>query len=93
MMVRMYQNENDGRAKDGLAVALAAACDDGVISDILDLARNPSHGPSRLLLLSALERHSGSSPDWMLELESDPGLADEVRVIRRRQQSTRKRGK
>ena len=44
---RLYQDERDARVKDGLAVALAAAADDEVIRDVIALARDIRHGPSR----------------------------------------------
>lgn len=56
VLTRLYRDEQDKRAKDGLPVAIAAAADDDVISDVIALARDTRHGPSRLLLLSALER-------------------------------------
>lgn len=57
---RLYSDEQDLEVKDALAVALAAIADAEVIDEIIALARDGRHGPSRLLLLSALERSSDS---------------------------------
>ena len=53
VLLQQYTDEEDGRAKDGLAVALAAAADEDVIGDVISLASQSKHGPSRLLLLRA----------------------------------------
>lgn len=81
----LYRDEQDERAKDGLAVAIAAAADDEVISDVIALARDTQHGPSRLLLLSALERSADRRARATLtDLGTDPELRKEIRVILRR---------
>lgn len=50
-LVRLYRQEAPGTdAKDGLAVALAAASDDEVVDEVISLARDSAHGESRLLL-------------------------------------------
>jgi hypothetical protein len=46
VLTRLYRNEEDDRAKDGLAVAIAAVSDDEVIGDVIDLARDTRHGPA-----------------------------------------------
>ena len=56
LVTRMFQEEPAERAKDGLAVAISASADDDVIDDVIALARDRRNGPSRLLLLRALER-------------------------------------
>lgn len=72
-------------AKDGLAVALAAASDDEVIGDVIELARDERHGASRLLLLGALKRSKDPRAHSALEqLEADPELTKEVRRIMKR---------
>lgn len=88
-LVRLYRSESNERTKDGLAVAIAAVADDEVIVDMIALARETQHGPSRLLLLSALERsRDPRARTTLVQLESDPELTEEVQVILRR----RKRG-
>jgi hypothetical protein len=56
-LVELYCPEPaDTNAKDGLAVALAAASDDEVIDELISLARDSAHGASRSLLLRGLKR-------------------------------------
>lgn len=71
--------------KDGLAAAIAAAADDKVIGDVIDLARDARHGSSRLLLLSALERSADPrARAALMDLGTDPDLTQEIQVILRR---------
>jgi hypothetical protein len=85
VLTRLYQDEQDKRAKDGLAVALAAVADDELIGEVIGLVRDRRHGPSRLLLLSALERSQDSrARAALMELGTDPELYNEIRVILRR---------
>lgn len=85
VLTRLYVEEQDRRAKDGLAVAIAAAADDDVIGDVIALARNARHGPSRLLLLGALERSADSrARATLMDLGTDPELKKEVQIILRR---------
>jgi hypothetical protein len=85
LLTELYRSERETRAKDGLAVAIAAAADDAVIDDLIALARDPLHGPSRLLLLGAMERSvAPKARTALMELESDPQLTKEVKIILRR---------
>lgn len=82
VLTRLYRSEHAGRAKDGLAVAIAGACDDHVVGDVVGLARDKNNGPSRLLLLRALERSTDPRARAALnDLKTDPELSDEIRVI------------
>jgi hypothetical protein len=82
---RLYRDEDDKDAKDGLAVAIAAAADDEVIEDVIALVRDTRHGPSRLLLLSALDRSEDPrARAALMELGTDPELEKEIQVILRR---------
>ncbi len=82
LLLKLYVAEQEARAKDGLAVAIAAAADDELIDDVIALVRDSRHGPSRLLLLRALERSSNPSAHaTLLELKDDPVLKKEIRVI------------
>jgi hypothetical protein len=91
LLTRMFREEQDKRARDGLAVAIAAASDDEVIRDVIAFARDRRYGPSRLLLLSALERSSDSrARATLMELGTDPELKKEIRVILRRVKSRAK---
>lgn len=82
LLMRLYREEQENRAKDGLAVAIAAAADDDLVEDVIALARDARHGSSRLLLLSALERSASSRVrDVLMDLRTDPELRKEIRVI------------
>lgn len=85
ILTRLFREERDRRAKDGLAVAISEAADDTVIDDVIDLARDTEQGSSRVLLLRALERSVDPRAKVTLtELAKDPDLSKEVRAIRRR---------
>jgi hypothetical protein len=60
-------------AKDGLAVALAATATDSVMDELIALAKDRSHGSSRLLLLRALRKSKTAAAKQAIEeLASDP---------------------
>lgn len=85
VLTQLYRDEHEERAKDGLAVAIAATADDELIGDVIALAGDTRHGPSRLLLLSALERSADSrAKATLMELATDPDLEKEIQVILRR---------
>jgi hypothetical protein len=82
LLTRLYCEEQQGRAKDGLAVAIAAAAEDDLLEDVIALARDTRQGPSRLLLLSALERSaSPRARAALMDLGTDPELKKEIRVV------------
>jgi hypothetical protein len=84
-LTRLYRDEQDTRAKDGLAVAIAGAANDDVIGEVVALARDPRHGGSRLLLLSALERSADPRARIaLMDLRTDADLKKEIQVILRR---------
>jgi hypothetical protein len=84
-LVRLYRAEPVGTdTKDGLAVALCAVAHDGVIDELIGLARDPVQGDSRLLLLEALKRSRAPRARAALEdFTHDPVLGDEARAPRR----------
>jgi len=81
--VRLYRDEPpDSDAKDGLAVALAAASDKDVVDALISLARDDSHGESRILLLRGLKRSDSPKARAALEeLCTDPVLGREARAL------------
>lgn len=90
VLIDLYRREQDVRAKDGLAVAIAGAAGDEVIADVIALASDRRQGPSRLLLLYALARSKDPRSRKALEdLETDPDLTKEVKVILRRKKRRR----
>ena len=87
-LVRFYRNEESNRAKDGLAVAVAAAADPSVLDELIVLVKDRKHGKSRLLLLSALARvKDPRAHAALMGLGTDPDLADEVQGILKRLKS------
>lgn len=82
LLIQLYRDESEKRAKDGLAVAISGAADDDVIGDVIALARDPRHGSSRLLLLLALERSADPrARAALMELGTDPDLKKEIPVV------------
>ncbi|MGY4512754.1 hypothetical protein ACVIN2_006208 [Bradyrhizobium sp. USDA 3650] len=75
-----YENgTRPGGAKAGLAVALAATATDGTIDELIALAKDRSHGPSRLLLLTALRKsESAAAKQAIEELSTDHDLEKEI---------------
>lgn len=66
-------------AKDGLAVALSATVTDATIDELIALARDPSLGDSRLLLLRGIKRSKLPVAKHAIEeLASDPALSKEI---------------
>jgi hypothetical protein len=89
-LTRLYREEPALRVKSGLAAAIATAADDDTIGELIALVRDPTHGASRLLLLSALERSGDPRADLALkELSRDPELSKEIQVILRRKRRKR----
>ena len=84
-LVRLYRDEPAGTdAKDGLAVALAAASDDDVVDELVALAKGSAHGESRVLLLRGLKRLKAPQARASLEeLVEDPVLGQEARALLR----------
>lgn len=72
-------NPSDKRVKDGLAVALAGASDDSVLTELIELAKDKRHGDSRLLLLRGIKRSRSSEAQAAItELAADPTLSKEI---------------
>lgn len=89
-LVRCYQNEEDSRAKDGLAVAVAAAADNTVLDEFIALIKDHSLGSSRVLLLRALTRfRNAKARTTLMELGTDPDLGQEIQIILRQLNSRR----
>lgn len=66
-------------AKDGLACALSVATTDSTLPELIALAKDPSHGESRVLLLSALRKSKNPIAKQAIEeLSFDPGLEKEI---------------
>lgn len=85
VFVRLFQEEQEKRVKDALAVAIANTTDGDAIDEVITLARDQRLGESRKLLLSALERSEKPSAKIALsEFDADPELRPEVQNILRR---------
>ena len=71
--------------KDGLACALSIAVTDETMEELIGIAKDRSHGESRVLLLSALKKSKSALANKALEeLASDPDLAKEIASWRKR---------
>jgi len=82
---RLSDRKPRNEVKDGLAVALSATATEAVIDALIALAKDRSHGDSRLLLLRALKRSKNPAAKQALdELASDPDLAKEIASWKRR---------
>lgn len=74
-------HENGRRlgAKTGSAAALSAIATGDTMDELIALAKDPSHGDSRLLLLRRLRKSKSITARQALdELTSDPALAKEI---------------
>lgn len=82
-LLRLFRQEPPGtRAKDGLAVALAAVADDEVVDQVGALLRDVRHGESRVFLVGALGRSKTPEARVVLaELQDDPQLRTEIRRV------------
>lgn len=82
-LARLYREERTGTdAKDGLAVALAAAAEDDVIDELISLVLDGTHGDSRLFLLRGLKRLPRPQARAALEeLTADAELGREARRL------------
>src|SRR5262245_35711616 len=84
-LIRLYKSETDSQPKDGLAVAIASVADEDALDDVIALVRDQRLGESRLLLLSVLEETLALRGRAVLEeMQEDPDLRKEIRVILRR---------
>lgn len=91
VLTRLYRDEHEVRAKDGLAVAIAGAANDDLIGDVITLARDKDQGPSRVLLLGSLERSADPrARAALMDLATDPDLSEEIQVILRRRKRSSK---
>lgn len=80
-----YEVEQEPRAQDGLAVALAAIADDTKLDEILALVKDRSNGASRIFLLKALARSEDRrARAALMDAGTDPDLADEAQHILRK---------
>jgi hypothetical protein len=99
ILVSEYKNAKMGRglkspgdteefelgAKDALACTLAAAVTDETLEEFIEIAKDRSHGDSRLLLLSALRQSKNPLAKLAIEeLASDPQLRIEIASWKRR---------
>ena len=85
----MFEQEQNQRVKDGLAVALANSAGPDEFEDLLGLVGNRDLGPARVLLLSAIDRSRDPRVQNVLEeLKADeairPGVMDLLKKRSRR---------
>ena len=88
VLVAKFVSELSEEVKDGLACAIAAAADAEHMDEVIDLIVDPSHGPSRVLLLRALERATREQAHATLERAArDPDMRLEALDLRKRLES------
>jgi hypothetical protein len=88
-LVKLYRQEVAEGTRQGLAVALSNIADDAVIDELIELARDPQQGESRVLLLDALRRSRlPQARKALMEFGTDPLLQKEAQKILRRQART-----
>lgn len=91
VLVRYYRNESDERVKDGLAVAVAGSAGGEHLDHLIELCRDRANGPSRILLLSALERTSDPrARAALVELAADDELEKQISLIEKRLRRARR---
>ncbi len=85
------EDGKEAGAKDGLACALSATVTEGVIDEMVALAKDRSNGDSRLLLLRGLKKSKSAVAKQALEeLASDPALSKEIASWRKRKPAVAK---
>jgi hypothetical protein len=85
VLLALYKREAEPRVKDALAVALSAASNDVVLPELIELVRDPRHGPSRILLLLGLRRTRDTrGMATIIEMADDPDLKLEIHDILKR---------
>jgi hypothetical protein len=84
ILVRLYQEVQEPRTKDGLAVAISAIADRESIDEVIRLIRDERHGASRILLLGALGKLAlPQARKVLMDLGGDPALQKEARRLLR----------
>ena len=82
---RHYEREPVAtRAKDGLAVALAALVDDERVGDLVRLLEDARHGESRVFFVRPVGESGHPRAESVLDdLTGDPHVAREIMIVRR----------
>ncbi|MGG7581482.1 hypothetical protein [Rhizobium sp. Nf11,1] len=71
--------------KEALACALSGSITEDTLPQLIELAKDPAHGESRLLLIGPLRRSKAAiSKDAVDELRHDPQLAKEMNSWRKK---------
>jgi len=83
ILVDQFRRDPDTEAfgaKGGIGVALAAAADDTVMGEVIDLIRDRRHGGNRAFLIAALARSSRPEVHQvLLDLKDDDEIGYDVR--------------
>lgn len=84
-LIRAFSSDPDKTgltSKSGLACAIAAASNDDVIQDVVDLVMDDRHGENRKLLLGSLERSTKPSVESvLLSLRENPDFKGFIKSI------------
>jgi len=91
-LFRAQFDSNPNGFKGALAVALSAIADDKVMTDVIELFKEPRHGESRIFFVTTLKRAKLANARAALEAgRQDPQLVKEiVRVLDRPKRRSRR---
>jgi HEAT repeat protein len=94
-LVRFYRSEQDPKAREGLAAALADLADPSRLDELIELVRDRQHGPSRAFLLLPLRRaRLAKARETIESLANDPDLKLEIaRILKQRDRHARRKRK
>ncbi|MCB1032594.1 MAG: hypothetical protein KDD47_02020 [Acidobacteria bacterium] len=91
-LIHLYREEQQAGVKDGLAASLAKIAEKRHLGDLMELARDPRQGPSRLLLLSVLDRsRDPRALQALQDLQDDPDLYKEIAFLLKRKERNKRR--
>ena len=73
-LVNLYRKEADARVKDAIAIALCGAAGADEYDELISLSLDPINGPSRVVLIWALERRipASQAEPVLVALANDP---------------------
>jgi hypothetical protein len=81
-IVAQYSSDSDDRVKEKLANAIIRCANKARLGEVIDLVRDPKNGPSRLILLTTLQRsRDPRALATIMDLANDPDLVKEIAFI------------
>ena len=81
-IVGLYRKELDQRVRGELANVIILCANKARLGEVIDLVRDPKNGPSRLILLTTLQRsRDPRALATIMDLANDPDLIKEIAFI------------